>query len=166
MGNSKDASPIMGDIEWSSSTRLQYLTSLIGHATAGKDYELADKLINEGEKEIGVTTNLVDVHFFLQEAAECYYKQKTVRDNAFGLVAKYCRLDITLFSEYRKPLIKEFGVMPRILTFQRLAMIYEQEQRYDDAIEICNKAIEYDLTDSTKGGFEGRLARIEKKKNK
>ena len=55
VGNSKDASPIMGDIEWSSSTRLQYLTSLIGHATAGKDYELADKLINEGEKEIGVT---------------------------------------------------------------------------------------------------------------
>ena len=56
--------------------------------------------------------------------------------------------------------------MPRITTFQRLVIAYEKKERYQDAIDVCNKALEYNLSDGTKGGYEGRKSKLEKKLNK
>ncbi len=48
--------------------------------------------------------------------------------------------------------------------YHKLAMAYEKLGRYDIAIEICKYAIESGFPDdNTKGGFEGRIRRLEKK---
>lgn len=52
----------------------------------------------------------------------------------------------------------------QIPSFKRLAIIYEQQNKYDDAINICNKAMEYGLSDGTKGGFEAMVKRLKTKK--
>ena len=54
----------------------------------------------------------------------------------------------------------------KIPSFQRLAIIYEKKGEYKKAIDICKKAIKYNLRDTSKAGFEGRLERLEKKLNK
>nr|DAL87918.1 MAG TPA: YbfG [Caudoviricetes sp.] len=51
----------------------------------------------------------------------------------------------------------------RIPSFQQLAIIYEQQKKFDEAIKICELALKYELKDGTKSGFKGRIARIEKK---
>lgn len=56
-----------------------------------------------------------------------------------------------MFPKYVKPTQKEFSCIPRTTTFQRLAILYEKAEQYKEAIEICNLAIKYGLTDSTKG---------------
>ena len=111
-------------------------------------------------------TELIDAHFFLQEAAECYYKQRDIRADALDLTIEFCQKDIQLFPKYVKQLKKEMGCIPRITTFQRLAILYEKNKQYEEAINICRLAIKYDLKDSTKGGYPERLEKLEKKINK
>jgi tetratricopeptide (TPR) repeat protein len=48
-------------------------------------------------------------------------------------------------------------------TYKRLCIIYERAKRYNDAVTICKLAIDRNLSDDTKSGFEGRLKRILKK---
>jgi tetratricopeptide (TPR) repeat protein len=50
--------------------------------------------------------------------------------------------------------------------YKRLALIYERSERYDDAIAICELAIQRNLSDGTKSGFEGRIRRIRKKRGR
>lgn len=52
-------------------------------------------------------------------------------------------------------------------TFKRLAIIYEKQKRYQEAIEVCEDAIALDAThDGTDGGMQARLARLKKKLEK
>ncbi len=48
-------------------------------------------------------------------------------------------------------------------SFKRLAIIYEQQNKLNEAIEVCEKAISYSLDDGTKGGFEGRIEKLNRK---
>jgi len=51
----------------------------------------------------------------------------------------------------------------RIPAFQRLAMILDEQGDIEGAICVCKLALSYNLTDGTKGGFEGRIAKLKKK---
>lgn len=49
---------------------------MIGWVISEKIYSLADKIIIAG-KDLAVSeAELLDAHYFWQEAAECYYKQR------------------------------------------------------------------------------------------
>ena len=55
-------------------------------------------------------------------------------------------------------------IPPQIPAFVRLAMLYEKQQRYEEAINICVTAIKCGAThDGNKGTMYGRLARLVKK---
>ena len=53
--------------------------------------------------------------------------------------------------------------LPRVSTYQHIATIFTEDNRFDDAISICYQAIELGLEDGTQSGFSGRIARIKKK---
>lgn len=163
LSTAPNTSPIVGNITFSSDTKLKYLSSMIGWAVSEKNFDLADKIINAGNTLVIDSTMLLDAHYFWQEAAECYYKQRDIRSDAIDLTIRFCQTDVKMFPEYRKPMMKEFGCIPRITTFQRLAIIYEKDKQYAKAIEICKLAIKYELSDSTKGGYPARIEKLEKK---
>lgn len=53
---------------------------------------------------------------------------------------------------------------PSVPAFKRLAMIYEKQKNFDAAIKVCIDAIKCSATvDGSKGGMQGRLARLIKK---
>ena len=55
-------------------------------------------------------------------------------------------------------------IPPQVPAFVRLAMLYEKQQRYEEAINICVTAIKCGAThDGNKGTMYGRLARLVKK---
>ena len=101
----------------------------------------ADKIIGALNEYPISEHELIDAHFFYQETAESYYKQRNERVDAIELSITYCNLDIELFPKYSKKLIEEFGMIPNITTFKRLAIIYENQNKYDLAIDICKKLV-------------------------
>lgn len=53
---------------------------------------------------------------------------------------------------------------PSVPAFKRLAMIYEKQKDFASAIKVCMDAIKCGSTvDGSKGGMQGRLARLVKK---
>lgn len=165
LGNDPKGSPIEGTITSSSTNVFKYLTAMIGWAVGDKNYAFADKIIGALNEYPISEHELIDAHFFYQETAESYYKQRNERVDAIELSITYCNLDIELFPKYSKKLIEEFGMIPNITTFKRLAIIYENQNKYDLAIDICKKALEYGLNDLTKGGYSARLEKLSKKLN-
>ena len=58
-------------------------------------------------------------------------------------------------------------VLPNFPTFKRLAIIYEKQKKYDEAIAVCQRAIELGFVDDgTDGQMPGRIARLMKKQGK
>ena len=50
--------------------------------------------------------------------------------------------------------------------FPYLATVLTEDGHYDEAIEVCRKAINFGLDDGTKSGFAGRIERIRKKQHR
>ena len=163
LGTGPKTSPIEGNISSSSETVFKYLSAMIGWATSEKNYSLADKLIGAGQDYPVSSKNILDAHFFFQEAAECYYKQRDIRADALDLTIEFCRRDLSILPQYIPTMKKEYGSIPRIVTIQRLIIVYEKIGEIQEAIDLCKLAIEYNLTDNTKSGYIGRLEKLAKK---
>jgi hypothetical protein len=48
-------------------------------------------------------------------------------------------------------------------SFKRLAIIFESEKKYNEAIKVSKLALKYGLSDGTKGGYEGRINKLQEK---
>ena len=165
LGAAANSSPIEGKISHASARPISYLSGYIGWgwAVADHDFSLADKIIDYCDI-IYEQASPVDKHFYLMNAADCYYKQRDSREDALTLAEKYHLMDVKLFPQYKRSLAKDMGgVLPRIPSFQQLAIIYDKAGRYQEAIDICKLALKYDLTDNTKSGYTGRLEKLQKK---
>ncbi len=155
-----------GTVSSSSGRPLQFLTGMLTWAVSDHDYDLSDRIIEYGSGIMDDAT-LVDRHFFLTTAADCYYKQRDSRDNALEMAKKYYQKDIELFPKYKSALKRETGgVLPRIASFTQMAIILEKEGHYQDAIDICKLALKNGIQEKTKSGFEGRIEKLEKKLQK
>jgi tetratricopeptide (TPR) repeat protein len=137
----------------------EYLKGVGSTAASEKDYEFAEMVLLEAlDREDGSATS---THFTYNELIDVYYKQRDDRGDAIEKCIQYCKKDIEIADEF----VAEFGEVPRIPSFKRLAIIYERQERYADAIAVCDQALEIGTTDGTKGGFEGRKDRLRKKLN-
>lgn len=137
----------------------EYLKGVGSTAASEKDYEFAEMVLLEAlDREDGSATS---THFTYNELIDVYYKQRDDREDAIEKCIEYCKKDIEIADEF----VAEFGEVPRIPSFKRLAIIYERQERYADAIAVCDQALEIGTTDGTKGGFEGRKDRLRKKLN-
>jgi hypothetical protein len=68
---------------------------------------------------------------------------------------------IAEFPELANALKCDFPTLPHVPTFQYLATVLAERGATDEAIAVCRQAIQFGLADGTKGGFEGRIARIQ-----
>lgn len=107
-------------------------------------------------------TNLVDRHFLLMNIVAQTYKHRD--DPAMREVCyKVSQMHIDEFPRIKPALKRSLGVIPRVPTFQQFSTVLTEDGRFDEAIAICQKAIQFGLHDGTKTGFEGRIERIKKK---
>jgi len=111
-----------------------------------------------------VKTNLVDRHFLLMGIVNHTYKQRKDRKMR-DLCKTVSELHMREFRRIAPSLRKDMGgSLPRVTTFQHYATVLTEDGEYDKAIDVCQKAISFGLHDGTQSGFEGRIARIEKKR--
>lgn len=104
----------------------------------------------------------VDRHFLLMLIVAKAYKQRH-RKNMADLCVRYGWLHIQEFPKLRDPLIRDIGKLPRVSTYQNLATVLTERGQYEDAIRVCELAIEQGLHDGTKGDYRGRIERIKRK---
>lgn len=122
----------------------------------------------------------IDRHYQLLEYIQNYYK-----NGDYNQCIKYCLEDIQNYLKFKEAytaneidlrtntitgevdggFTEKDVIMPRIVSFETLVKIYDKQGLYDQAIEVCKLAIEYNIDDGTKGGFQGRIERLEKKKS-
>lgn len=119
--------------------------------------------LDEMLQAVNLQTNLIDRHFLLQSIVTESYKlrnQRQYREMCVEFAEKY----LSEFPDIAPALKEDMdGKLPRITTFQYYATLLTENEEYEKAIAICKQAIAYGLQDGTKSGFEGRIARIEKK---
>ena len=58
------------------------------------------------------------------------------------------------------------GRPDRVHSFRMMAIVLEEDHRYDEAIGVCQRALALGLDDGTRTGFEGRIARLVKKRDR
>ncbi|WP_431785699.1 hypothetical protein [Paenibacillus lactis] len=107
-----------------------------------------------------------ELHFVYNGFIKLYFKHRNTALDSEEKLILICQLDIDLFPDFREAWFTQnptYNFLPRIPSFQKLIQIYERKHRIDEAIVICKLAIHYDLDDGTKGGFTGRLQKLEKK---
>lgn len=147
-----------GDVHFNSASASHFLQGIAFNILSKKEYKLAEKLLN---KALELNPDPVDEHFIYNTAIKLYYKQRDQRPDALEKCKQHCERDIELFPKFMEAY--DDDTPPRIPAFQQLAIILEKEGKYDEAIEVCEKALEYGLKDGTKGGFEGRIEKYRKK---
>lgn len=121
--------------------------------TAQKHYALAEKCLNEASNR---EKSPEKKHDILNELIDVYYKQRMEREDAISKCIAICQKDIELAPHIVQK-------KKDIASFKRLAIILENEQKYEDAIKISELAMVYGLTDGTKGGYEGRIEKLKTK---
>lgn len=133
----------------------------------------------------------VDLHFEYLYLINMYYKKRNEKEYLEKCIY-ICKKDIELYPLFKSSYIKEDLKRLKFLlslheigskeyqkyqekiinyeypnlnipSFKRLAIIYEDQGKYKEAIEVCKLALEYGLDDGTQGGFKGRIQRLERK---
>jgi len=128
-----------------------------------KKYGKAEKLFLKALK--AKDDNPIDRHFVYNHLIELYYKLRDERKDALEKCIYYCKEDIKQLPEFLDTWKNEYGDIVRCPSVQQLAIIYEKNEKFQEAIDLCNYAINLGLDDGTKGGFQGRIKRLENKMN-
>lgn len=80
-----------------------------------------------------------------------------------NLCLKFSKLHLQEFPELVLKLRRSPDKQLGIPTFQYYSMLLTESGQYEEAINVCEMAINYNVVDNTKGGYQGRIDRIKKK---
>ena len=145
-------------------------------------------LISDDMVEYGVYTqeqqeverkynDIVSKHYTLLEKIEEQYSiainQPTIYTEETTKCINLCLQDMEIAPQFMEYLKEDARVnqkkleIPVYSSFQRLSLLYEKQGNYDEAIVPCQRAIEIGFfKDGTKSGYKGRIARLNKLKEK
>lgn len=133
-----------GHIESSSQSKLAFLGILAEWFKKKEYYYIAKKILNEGEKIYSQNKDVLDLHYFCLAAIRVYYANREVDEDAFNKAIEYCERQISLAPKVKKALKKEYplNVLPCHTGYQQLAIIYEKQKKYEQALHIACEAQE------------------------
>lgn len=105
-------------------------------------------------------------HRWLSQITEATYKKR--KDAQYRAACDYfSTMHINEFDKIKTPLKKSNGgKLPQVMTFQNYANLLLEDERFNDAIEVCQKALKFGLDDKTQTGFTGRIERIKARQKK
>lgn len=95
-------------------------------------------------------------------------KSKNFSSQQADYIIELCKKDIAYANQFIT-ISKQYSIdIPsNYYSFKILAMIYEKRAKYEDAINVCQQAIDYGFTsDGTKGQMPARLERLQNKLNR
>ncbi|WP_113906727.1 hypothetical protein [Aliidiomarina celeris] len=122
--------------------------------------------IAERVQSLAAEQDALTRHRIFTQLTELTYKnrkQPLMRDACKTLSAQH----IEAFADIVEPLKdSNGGKLPQVMTFQNYANLLLEDQQFDEAVSVCEKALEFGLDDKTQTGFNGRIERIRAKQQK
>ena len=150
-----------------SMSRPSFLTNIVAAYNYKKMYHSADKVVKYIESNQLDNFNAVNKHFFFNNCIELYYKPQNDEFNDVEKAIHYCYSDIDLVKNNLKEIKKiGNGKLPSIPSFKQLSIILEKQEKYNDAIKVCDMAIKLGLNDKTQKGYLGRKEKLKNKEIK
>ncbi len=141
---------------------LGYLTNLSGWFDNPRDRELALKLINKAEEYVEKGT-ILDKHFFWSKKMELYYKLRDTDSKALDIAIQSAQKQIDLAPKAAVAFLRDgFGKLPSHTAYTQLAIIFEKQGKYDEAITLVKQA----ESQGWNGDWDKRIERLEAKKVK
>ena len=102
-------------------------------------------------------------HFLLQSIVTETYKLRN-EEKYKNICLKFSEIHLEEFSVIAPNLVdKNNTCLPRVSTFQNYATLLTEIGEFEKAIKVCEMAISFGLDDGTKGGYQSRIERINKK---
>ncbi len=157
------------NLQYTSQSIESFFSLIAENALRAKDFDFAIKYLDKVNPD---TWDVSGSHFFYQTLAEEFYRLRDSYKKAIVYSIDYCQKDIRLIEEDGEDLLDYFASLqsgyrgyPVIGTFKRLSIIFEKQNKIEEAIRTCEKAIELGiLMDGTKRGYPGRLEKLKKKR--
>ncbi|MCE9786591.1 hypothetical protein [Shewanella chilikensis] len=133
---------------------------------AAPDVSWGNITLKRAMEQYQASEGAIEAHdALLAVIGECYKQRKNSKYLQLG--QEYDTAYSALFAASReKVLSKSPKAEFKGIGFMQLSTLCSDAGRFDAAIALCNKAIEYGLQDGTVTGFEGRIKRIEKARDK
>ncbi|WP_335915057.1 hypothetical protein [Shewanella algae] len=133
---------------------------------AAPDISWGNITLKRAMEQYQASEGAIEAHdALLAVIGECYKQRKNSKYLQLG--QEYDTAYSALFAASReKVLSKSPKAEFKGTGFMQLSTLCSDAGRFDAAIALCNKAIEYGLEDGTVTGFEGRIKRIEKARDK
>lgn len=151
-----------GKITSNTQSKLAFLGILAEWFKKKEHYSIAKKILDEGEKFYNQNDDVLDLHYFCLSAIRVYYANRSEEAEALNNAIKYCKLQISLAPKVKKELKKKYpsSELPCHTGYQQLAIIYEKQNLYAQALDITREALEqgWNIEDCKK-----RIERLEKK---
>lgn len=111
-------------------------------------------------RALPLKTNPIDRHFLLMNLYQQAYRLRDAEPAMRELARRVGLQHVQEFRELRAPLVHDLGIVPRVPTFQNLPTLLAEDGEYEAAIDVCEKAIGFGLSDGTKGDFPARIDRL------
>ena len=113
-------------------------------------------------RALSLKTNPVDRHFLLMTLFQQAYRLRNAKSAMRELARQVGLQHIQEFGDLRAPLMRDLSVLPRVPTFQNLSTVLAEDGDHQQAVEVCEQAIRFGLSDGTKGDFPARIERLRK----
>jgi tetratricopeptide (TPR) repeat protein len=124
-----------------------------------------DKIYNKIEDLIeNVELPILDIHFFYMNQIGRYFSGRDLNSKNYEKLIHYCKKQVEIAPKAAAAFSKigSDGFIPSHTGFKRLAIIFEKEKKYQEAIFYCQQA----LTQGWNGDWEHRIKRMQIKLNK
>ena len=149
------------NISESSATRLQFIWGLLSWLKKPEDFDIAQKVIELGERYIE-EGNVLDQHFFLDTKIEIYYRQRERSDKYLQLAIDACNEQISIAPKAAKAFKEKYPSqpLPRHRGFDQLRIIRKKQKDHEAVIQICEQAKQQSWASGT--GWDKEIERAKK----
>lgn len=140
-----------------------FLTTLASWFHSPHELPIAQKILKKAE-EISMQgcKSVLDAHFMYMEKIKVFYKQRDTNPDVLDLAIEACKQQISIAPKAARSFKRSWGDLPSHTGFEQLAIIYDKQKRYEEAIDVCRQAAQQGWA----GTWEKRIERYEKKLKK
>jgi hypothetical protein len=152
-----------GDVKYSAFSPFTFLSGIASWFSKDESRSIAYRILDKAAEYLSATKDPLDVHFYFQSQIEIYYRDRNTPEGLSRTIAA-CRGQIahapTAARAFKKQAEQE--PLPSHKGYEQLAIIFEQQNMFQDTIDLCMKA----KTEGWCGDWDKRIDRCYKKLKK
>ena len=151
---------VNGKIEYPDVTQLSFLTNLADWFTKDEVRTIAYRILDKAATYVPTAHEPLEVHFFYQVQIEIYYRDRDTQEGLSGAI-NACQRQIAYAATAASAFKRQYPTQPLPVHkgYTQLAIIFERQKKYREAINVCYAAKKDGWCDN----WDGRIARCNKK---